>query len=436
MFLDLSKVLLLLALLYTKPFDLGYNLLGFARGSEFFGLILRLADIALFVALCVITLPFWDYFKNQTVNLRKFAIYSGSVLGLIFYWISINLNTFHSFKTGFLVLLAVVFSGILCFKYNPKWMLVLIPYFCFDHILVTSPAAVSIFLLLGLLAHDLDKTLNKTKEVTKSGLIALFLIIIVNLAVGIYQVATGHSLGLSWLGEANLSLSSTDGIAKQILPFSNQIVLRGYGLMPHPNILGFLGIFGFLISSSGFDISKIGKNVGQKFGQNPELFKLANVIASLALITVSMSRMAFIAILIYICLTIALQAKNKSNQFVDQVSLQKYLNNLRFFPKTMFLIVPILFVLLFFSLATRSTSDTYRLRQHTTLQSFIHQKPQSLLLGVGPGQYPNQLQATQITQNTWENEPFYQPFGNLLIELGLVGLFLLIIICPKLYQIL
>lgn len=58
--------------------------------------------------------------------------------------------------------------------------------------------------------------------------------------LGFYQVLTGHSLGLRYLGEQTIS-TVMPGVAKVSLADDGRL-LRAYGTMPHPNILG-----GFLV---------------------------------------------------------------------------------------------------------------------------------------------------------------------------------------------
>jgi hypothetical protein len=53
--------------------------------------------------------------------------------------------------------------------------------------------------------------------------------------VGISQFFLQHSLGLTWLKESIIS-QGVPGVAKIIL--NNHKIIRAYGLMPHPNILG------------------------------------------------------------------------------------------------------------------------------------------------------------------------------------------------------
>jgi hypothetical protein len=53
--------------------------------------------------------------------------------------------------------------------------------------------------------------------------------------VGVGQAWLGHSIGLSWLGEADLDPSVR---GTSIVESGGQRFLRAYGLTVHPNVLG------------------------------------------------------------------------------------------------------------------------------------------------------------------------------------------------------
>ena len=451
--LNLSKILLFFGIFYTKHFDLGYHFLGLERSSEFLGLLFRFADLALLITISSFFLITFSTAIKKIVNgIKNYFIFTAKedrsthstrqlslpsfkrtngiflaifTLSLSLYWFYQNPNTLFSFKTGFLTLIAFVISTTLCLKYNPKWLLVLIPYFCFDHILLSSTVAASIFLTLGLLvkwSHATQTTSMTGKiQFQKYFPLLLFIIGFTNLALALYQVKSGHSLGLFWLGEPNLNISNTNGIAKQILPFSNQVLLRGYGLMPHPNILGFLGVSGILFNAYN-------QNMKSVFQSNKDIFfKNINLVLSFFIIAVSMSRMAIISLVFYLIFTTI----SKTN--LATLKLLKI-----FLGQTIIIFAITISVLVcmitFFSLNTRSTSDLYRLDQHQTLVNFIKKEPQNLILGIGPGQFTQHLKAAQITNFEWENQPFYQPFGTILIELGVFGLVLCLILGYKFYK--
>ena len=84
-------------------------------------------------------------------------------------------------------------------------------------------------------------TLNKFKT-------PLLIIIIVALAqstIGIFQFVNQCSIGLFWLKESKIS-PIIPGVAKVIL--RHQVLIRAYGLLPHPNILGGYLVFSIIIS--------------------------------------------------------------------------------------------------------------------------------------------------------------------------------------------
>ena len=164
------------------------------------------------------------------------------------------------------------------------------------------------------------------------------------------------------------------------------------------------------------------------FQSNKDIFfKNINLVLSFFIIAVSMSRMAIISLVFYLFFTTI----SKTN-----LATLKHLKN---FSGQIIIIFAITISVLvcmitFFSLNTRSTSDLYRLDQHQTLVNFIKKEPQNLILGIGPGQFTQHLKAAQITNFEWENQPFYQPFGTILIELGVFGLVLCLILGYKFYK--
>jgi hypothetical protein len=74
----------------------------------------------------------------------------------------------------------------------------------------------------------------KSKTTIKMFCVALLIIGVLQSALVIYQVTNSHSLSLKWLGEQTIDIGKA-GVAK--VDLANGKLLRGYGTLPHPNIL-------------------------------------------------------------------------------------------------------------------------------------------------------------------------------------------------------
>jgi O-antigen ligase len=106
-----------------------------------------------------------------------------------------------------------------------------------------SLATYSLFRVIqfGILIYAFTRFAERLKIRVALSLILAFIGIFQSL-LGIYQVSAGHSLGLRYLGEQTISVSS-NGVAKIDLG-NGERLMRAYGTMSHPNILG-----GFMILS-------------------------------------------------------------------------------------------------------------------------------------------------------------------------------------------
>jgi len=409
--LELVLLLATTALIFTKPFDLGYNFFGLPRNGEFLGFVLRLSDLSLIYSCYWILLNLFKIDFIILLNLSRVKLnlaISVISLALLTYWFWIDFTSWYSFKNGLLYLISLSLGGILIYKYKPSWLLILIPYFLFDHVLISSSLVLQMWLILGIVANRLftaPENIVNLKFITKLK-IFFFIIVILNISLSLFQILSGHSFGLYWLGESNINIHTIGGIAKQILPFFNLTILRGYGIMPHPNILGFLAVFLLLVldvfKPKNFNISK-----------SNTFFPYFSI---LILVFLSFSRMAILSVLIFIIF----KTQNKLNH---KVFLKAFFNT------SCVIFISIVFIL---GILTRNSSDFYRLEQHNFLINLTKKEPQVIAFGTGPGQYPTHLLKNNITLFGWQNEYFYQPFGNYLIEVGIFGLIINILIANRL----
>jgi hypothetical protein len=413
----LAPILALICLFFTKAFDFGFLFLGLPRQGEFLGLVFRLADLVqiLLLGLIFSQIDFKKWFDGYPKWL-KYVIFCSFCL-LFAYWLIQNWQTWFGFKSGILNFSSLVFGGVLIYIYKPQWLLYLLPYFCFDHVLVSSSIVSVMWLLLAFLAKETKEKINFEKiEVLVRYLYGFSLIAVFQFLFGFYQIFIGHSLGFGWLGESAISVADVRGVAKQILPFTNQIILRGYGLMPHPNILGFFAVFCLIISLNLKEFLQSTNQIfSSKISGNFLLF------ISFLLLLISISRMAALSFLIV---------------FIYESSKQNFKKNFKTYTQRLLVIISVLLslFLFFISVDTRQNSDKYRIDQYKSFESMATQKPVNLIFGVGLGQYSNQLKQGNITEFEWQNEPFYQPFLTLFAELGLVGVFLSGLVILEIYK--
>jgi hypothetical protein len=226
-----------------------------------------------------------------------------------------------------------------------------------------------------------------------------------NLLFAGWQVVTGSSLGLSILGEPLVSLQTTIA-AKQPIGDYYLVLLRGYGLMQHPNVLGFLGVMGLWLSlarsnSTTHCFSKL-------------QFYLR--IVSILIIILSFSRLAWLGGLFIL---LGKLVETKITATTNQLTIV-----IEFFKKTWLWLLGLagLMAMVFFSrLAYAHSTDWIRLQEYVYFWSTYSQLPWSQkLFGIGLGQYPFYFRS----YHSWLLAETYQPMHNLLaslfLELGIV----------------
>ena len=222
---------------------------------------------------------------------------------------------------------------------------VLLPVFLFDHALVSSAYPVVMLLAFQILRRH-------------KNLRYLHSIVLLHLLAGAYQTATGHALGLHWLGEKYLDLE-TNGVAKTTL--GSWELLRGYGLFAHPIILGIFGLLGLQF----FPPCRVRRFAG-------------------GLALVSQSRAVWVSLLGYVT--------------------RRWLS----------LLVPLLLLLFLLRLPT---SDSYRFQDLLHYARYLQDHPRDLLLGAGAGQYAHRLQAYSDLAN-FQYQPVHSIPLLVLIEIG------------------
>ncbi len=233
----------------------------------------------------------------------------------------------------------------------------------------------------------------------------LILVFTFNLFVGTWQVITGTNLGWSILGEPKVS-SHTAFSAKQPIGDYYLVLLRGYGLMQHPNVLGFLGVVGFWLSWINSKLVNTRK---------PKLLSYLRIISSI-IVFLSFSRLAWLGWLIILVAKLILTKVENSTNLAKTII--KFL-------QTHWLVwvsvIGLMGIIFFSRIAYPHSTDWVRLQEYNYFWSTYSQLPWSQkLFGVGLGQYPFYFRS----YHSWLPRETYQPMHNLLasfwLELGIV----------------
>ncbi|NJS41792.1 hypothetical protein HC766_05710 [Candidatus Gracilibacteria bacterium] len=211
------------------------------------------------------------------------------------------------------------------------------------------------------------------------------MILITNILVSIYQIILGKSIGLYFIGEKYLYVEMI-GVAKQSI--FGSLILRGYGLMSHPNVLGFFGVILFWLYISS-------KNIKQQISS---IFSRESVI----LILISFSRTALFCFLISI--TKNLFSKKNSTKIFS-------------------LLILVFVLVIFFS--RFAESDNYRIEDTKRfIYTYSNSKVEEKLFGIGLGQYSSYLYKNFQLAN-WQYQPVHNLFLQLFFEIGLIPLILI-----------
>ncbi len=274
----------------------------------------------------------------------------------------------------------------------------------FDHFLISQSLPVLlIWFLIWLAFSSPDILLSRQILVIR----AFGIYLIINGILAIFQFISGHSLGLSWIGESVLDIKTVGGIAKQNI--LGHTFLRGYGLLPHPNMTGFLGVIGLLYTNR-FTSKKLQQTV----------WKTSLQITSIVLIVLSFSRATWITGLVVTGVSNdALFGWWKRNT-----------------PKNYWcrLLIPVSLMSISVFALTLTRNDLYRTNDlQLWFDSFLSLDIWHKLFGIGFGQYPFYLKSHHNALEPWQWQPVHNIWLNLIIEGGLVLFVLGIVLGLKIY---
>lgn len=238
-----------------------------------------------------------------------------------------------------------------------------------------------------------------------------------NTLVAFIQVSTQQSIGLSYLGESFLRVGNP-GVAT--ISIFGEKILRGYGLFVHPNILGaFLGLALLVVLFRHFVPRGTEKIV--RISNNSKMFHVEQLMIPILIfgLLLTFSRTAIILTFLGALL------------IVPRGTILKYLGikKMNMFHVehkiAIFLIVGLIFLLSqvsFKSLSERELS----LFEYAQISQFT-------LIGNGLGSYGVKLYSQLESLNNWSIQPIHNFFLFTYYELGLGGLFIIILLFLTLF---
>ena len=229
-----------------------------------------------------------------------------------------------------------------------------------------------------------EKKFEISKEINYIFIYSLFAYLLIQLIIGFLQFSTGGDLGLQWLGESNLLVSS---INSSFISLNGGEYLRAYGTFPHPNIYA-----GFLIAIYLF----ISKYLRLK---NYELISYI-VLISLSLL-LTFSRLHILLFLIIVFIQVLYKYREATLKRLGYFSFSPAL------------------ILDRFNISLSSNTIAERI---TLMKESIVLIKENLVLGVGGGNFVKYL---SNTIRTGSNISLFQPVHNifllLIAEYGILG---------------
>lgn len=251
--------------------------------------------------------------------------------------------------------------------------------------------------------------------------------------LSLYQLFTQKVIANKWLGMSE-HLPSTLGTS--VVEFSDERILRAYGSLPHPNILGgFLFVVIFFGIYFWIDIYKKSEiNIINKFFKKPDFWRLIFVVLAIIISTygllASFSRSALLALLLSL-FSLALINVFKRNWLIVSI-VAKYF---------------VIFLLVFWSFNTWFPSAwSARVQINGRLEEKSVIERVDTMSQLGWNNYKNIFfgqglgMNTLVTLDKYPNQPVYnvQPihdiFVLLLAEIGLIGAFFIFYVLKRILK--
>lgn len=219
--------------------------------------------------------------------------------------------------------------------------------------------------------------------------------------LGLAQFILGHSVGLWLLGERTFD-SATPGIAQAVI--SGKLVLRAYGTLPHPNLLGI-----YLTVAA-----TVGLWLGLKEGDRPRRLALFVLTTTLTLgLLASLSRLA---IILYLAAAGFIFIKNLNRSLLSKRAVASWL----VWSAATVLLFSSPLLSRYNSLAeSDALSVTRRIEQTGLAVTFWQQSPWS---GIGLGNFVVRAAGLPSSELIRTNQPAHNLYLLVLAEVGIIGL--------------
>lgn len=332
----------------------------------------------------------------------------------------------------------VIFVGIIAYLlksrhtiFSQMLLIALAIFGMFDHFLITQSVAL-VFVIICILAYQ-------------SFVVRLLFgtLVLFNGMVAVLQLLLQQSIGLKILGESVLS-TDMNGVAE--IQIMEVVLLRGYGLFAHPNILSFVGVLGMIlvaakivehiILSERVELGGLKRYIpskkfnivtGVKEFNALELSHYVRLswnswilcgvsVGAIMCIATSFSRMGIIAML-GIGLVCGLKFWKVHITQIKAIVIG---------------VVVVCFGLLILLSVIRGNSDTFRLLDYQVwIDAMSRLSWSEVIWGIGPGQYSHYLMELFPEFNPWRWQPAHNIILNLVAELGIVGVIILIAVGLK-----
>lgn len=251
----------------------------------------------------------------------------------------------------------------------------------------------------------------------------------------LYQFLSQRVLANKWLG---LASHAPENLGDSVVEFSNQRILRAYGSLPHPNILGgFLLVVILVALYLWLKFYKENKIEKHKIEINKEkIFYFSFIISSISLASFAMlatfSRSAILVLLFSLVILLILYLQKKD--WLSTIIIAKF----------------ILFFILIFTifniwmpgawnsriqsegrLETKSTEERVN-----SFGQFYWQDTRDILFGQGLGMNSFVSHENNIEKEIYETQPIHNVFLLAIAEIGIFGLLLLLIYSIRLWPLL
>jgi O-antigen ligase len=308
-------------------------------------------------------------------------------------------------------------------------------------ILFSSRPILGIYSLLRLIELILfalvSYRLFESKAVRMYFIAAFSISMLLQSVLAIWQFNSQSSIGgiFYYLGERTFS-SITPGIANASL--GGALILRPYGTLPHPNVLGGYLLLGLILVCSEFLTFRISRNTGMTlpsglFSKIKKVYLFTVMVFSSITLLLSMSRSA-IAVGAALVIFLLVRALGFPRKQKVKKSMAKALN-IKYYSYALFLLC--IFLIVFSPIVSRFTSFS------VNSESFVERKDLAIasfqmfldhpLFGVGLGNFLVKL-PEYVSLHKTPLQPVHNIYLLILAELGVVGAIIVSAFLVKIFK--